>query len=139
MGQTLLTLASIVLLSVIAIQIGQMYTSSVSSTVETQLTADAINFARDVAEDVHSYAFRYNDLDNAFGNFTDVNNPATRIEFTPQVGITFYATVELGQEENLRHNVPGRMATIRVYEEERPNQFRMIATNKVSVFDLNSN
>ena len=138
-GQTLLTLASIVLLAIISMSIRSMYTQSVHNTVDSQLTSDALNFGRDLSEEIHSYAFRYTELDGVYGSKNDVTHPNTRIEFTPQVGVTFYATIELSAEQELKHGQDGRIVTIHIFEEQREDEFEQVAEYVTTVFNLNPN
>ena len=125
-GQTLLTLFSLVLLAIVSIGIKQMYVESVHNTIDAQVTSDALNFGRDLAEELHSYSMRYDQLDNQFGTFTDVNNPATRIEYTSSVGETYYATIELSEQMLLPHEEIGRQAKIKLYEAVG-SEYRLIA------------
>ncbi|TVP98972.1 MAG: hypothetical protein EA359_17635 [Balneolaceae bacterium] len=135
-GQTLLTLASIVLLGIISMSVRSMYVQSVNNTVGTQVTSDALNFGRDMAEEIHSFAFNYDQLDAVYGQFNDVTNPATRIEFTPQVGRTLYATIQLSSEQVLKHGQMGRSVNIRVFEEEREDEFTLVAEYITAVLPL---
>ncbi len=132
-----MALAAIVLLSIVTMGIRQMYVQSVTTTVDSQNTSDALNFGRDLSEEIHTYAFRYNELDGVYGSVNDVTNANTRIEFTSQVGTTFYATIELFTEQELKQGQYGRMVTIRIFEEEREDEFRQIAEYVTSVFNLN--
>lgn len=116
-GQVFLTLASLILLGYIALNIQRMYVSSVETTVEMQMSSDAINFGRDLSEEVQSYMYKYSQLDTQFGNLDDVTDPSKRRSDTSQVGEIFHATVELSGEEVLEHGHSGRLATIRVFEE----------------------
>lgn len=116
-GQVLLTLASLVLLGLISLNIHRMYVSSVETTVDMQMTSDAVNLGRDISEEIQSYAYKYSQLDAQFGDFDDVNDPNKRRSDTSQVGEIFHATIELSPEKILEHNQVGRVATIVVYEE----------------------
>lgn len=116
-GQVLLTLASLILLGLITLNIHRMYVSSVETTVDMQMTSDAVNFGRDLSEEVQSYAHKYSQLNAQFGNYDDVNDPNKRRSDTSQVGEIFHATIELSSETVLEHGQIGRMATITVYEE----------------------
>jgi hypothetical protein len=49
-GQIFLTLSSLVLLAIISLNIREMYVQSVNNTVDAQVTNDAINFGRDISE-----------------------------------------------------------------------------------------
>ena len=138
-GQTILTLASIVLLAIITMSIRSMYTQSVHQTVGSQETADALNLGRDIAETLHSYSFRYDQLDSDFGGLNDVTDENSRIEFESQIEGTLYATVELSAEEVLIHDQLGRRATIRIYKEEREGDFRMKAEYTTAILDLFNN
>lgn len=116
-GQVFLTLASLVLLGIISFNIQQMYLSSVETTVDMQMTNDAVNFGRDLSEEVQSYAFKYGQLDAQLGGLDDETDPSSRRSDTSQVGRIFHATIELSSEIELDHGQNGRWATIRVYEE----------------------
>lgn len=116
-GQVMLTLASLILLGYIALNIQRMYVSAVETTVESQMTADAVNFGRDLSEEVQSYMYKYSQLDTDFGDMNDIYDPGERRSDTSQVGQIFHATVELSSEMLLNHGQNGRLATIRVYEE----------------------
>lgn len=116
-GQVFLTLASLVLLGYISLNIQRMYVSSVETTVDMQMTNDAVNFGRDLSEEVQSYAYKYGQLDAQLGGLDDVTNSSSRRSDTSQVGEVFHATIELSSETSLDHGQTGRWATIKVYEE----------------------
>lgn len=116
-GQVFLTLASLVLLGIISFNIRQMYVGSVETTVDMQMTYDAISFGRDLSEEVQYYAYNYGQLEAAFGELDDPNDPNKRRTDTSQVGQIFHATVELSSEQVLAHGQSGRLATITIYEE----------------------
>lgn len=136
-GQVLLTLAAIVLLSYISLNIQQMYVQSVGSTVDSQYTSDALNFGRDISERVQSFAFKYDQLMNEFGGLNDVTDPDSRIEFTSQVGESFFATVDISDEGELIHNQNGRTATIRVYiYNDSSDQYQLQAEYVTAITEL---
>lgn len=135
-GQTLLALASIVLLSIITMSIRQMYVQSVNTTVESQEMSDALNFGRDIAEEVQLYAFRYDDLDSRFGHLDDETDPARRWTFESQIEKVYHATVELSSEQTLKHGQLGRIATIKIFEEEREDEYKMVAEYNTAVSRL---
>lgn len=116
-GQVFLTLGSLVLLGIIVLNIHRMYASSVETTVDMQMTADAVNLGRDLSEEVQSYMYNYGQLDARFGNLDDPMDPNGRRTDTSQVGQIFHATVALSNEMVLEHGQNGRLATIRVFEE----------------------
>lgn len=116
-GQVFLTLGSLVLLGIIAFNIQQMYVSSVETTVDMQMTSDAVNFGRDLSEEVQSYMYKYDQLAADFGGLDDETDPNSRRSDTSQVGRIFHATVELSNEMVLEHGQSGRLATVTVYEE----------------------
>jgi hypothetical protein len=117
-GQVFLTLASLVLLGIISLNIHQMYVSSVETTVDMQMTSDAVNFGRDLSEEVQSYSYKYSQLDAQLGGLDDETDPGSRRSDTSQVGRIFHATIELSSEIELDLGQNGRWATIRVYEEQ---------------------
>jgi len=120
-GQTILTLASIVLLAIITMSIRQTYVQSVHNSVDAQYTSDAVNFGRTLSERLQSYSSDpnlYNELDNDFGAFNDETDPGARLEFISPAGETLYATIDLSAETNLLYDQTGRRAVIRIYEEE---------------------
>lgn len=116
-GQVFLTLASLVLLGLISLNIQRMYVSSVETTVEMQMANDALNFGRSLSEEVQSYAYKYGQLDSQLGGLDDETDPSSRRSDTSQVGRVFHATIELSNEIELDHGQNGRWATIKVYEE----------------------
>ena len=139
-GQVLLTLASLVLLGYIVLNIQQMYAGSVETTVDMQMTADAVNFGRDLSEEIQSYMYKFGQLDARFGNLDDVTDPSKRRSDTSQVGQIFHATVNLIDRVDLlpdmAGNQPGKIAEIRVYEEvDDTLQFK--AELVTSVIDMN--
>lgn len=134
-GQTLLALASIVLLSIITMSIRSMYVQSVHTTVESQEMADALNFGRDIADELQSFAYRYSELDATFGDLNDVTDVDSRWEFESQIGKKYYATVDLSTEQPLKHGQLGRMATIIIYEEDN-GDYEMIAEYATAIAPL---
>lgn len=116
-GQVFLTLASLVLLGYISLNIQRMYVSSVETTVDMQMTNDAVNFGRSLSEEVQSYSYKYGQLNAQLGGLDDETDPNSRRSDTSQVGEIFHATIELSNEIELDHGQNGRWATIRVYEE----------------------
>lgn len=136
-GQVFLTLGSLVLLGIIAFNIQQMYVSSVETTVDMQMTSDAVNFGRDLSEEIQSYMYKYGQLVAHFGDMDDANDPSKRRSDTSQVGQVFHATVDLSDEMVLEHGQNGRIATIRVFEEVDDSiQFK--AEFATSVLDMGS-
>lgn len=116
-GQVFLALASLVLLGIISLNIHQMYVTSVETTVDMQMTADAVSFGRDLSEEVQSYAYKYSQIDAQLGGLDDETDPNSRRSDTSQVGRVFHATIDLSSEQPLDLGQNGRWATIRVYEE----------------------
>lgn len=136
-GQVFLTLASLVLLGYIAFNIQQMYVSSVETTVEMQMTSDAVNLGRDLSEEIQSYMYKYDQLETQFGDMDDVTDPGERRSDTSQIGQIFHATVELSGEMVLEHGQNGRLATITVYEEV-DNDYVMKSEFVTSVVNMGS-
>jgi hypothetical protein len=123
-GQTLLALASIVLLAIITMSIRNIYVQSVHNSIDTLYTTEALNFGRTLSERIQSYSsspLMYNELDNDFSGFDDVNDAGSRIEFLAPSGNSLYATVELSAEINVLYGQTGRLATIRIFEEVNDN------------------
>lgn len=116
-GQTLLTLAAIVLLSLISLNIGQMHVKAVEATVDGQETNDAMNIGVDIIEELQSYSYNYDELESRFGDMDDVTDEDKRRRYTSQIGEVYYATVELSSEETILHGQTGRRATVNIYEE----------------------
>lgn len=138
-GQTLLTLLAIVLLAVISLNIRQMYLQSVETTVETQEDSDAINYGRDIVEDLQSYAYNYWRLVPDYGSLDDVNDKNRRLKRISQVGKTYYSTVELSDEKSILHGQAGRTASVKVYERtEAGDGFRMIVEYKTAILPISS-
>lgn len=112
-----------------------MYVQSVNTTVESQEMADALNFGRDIADELQSFAYRYDDLNERFGDLNDVTNEDSRWEFESQIDKKYYATVDLSLEQPLKHGQTGRMATIIIYEEEN-GDYKMIAEYATAIAPL---
>jgi hypothetical protein len=156
-GQTLLALASIVLLSIITMSIRSMYVQSVETTVESQEMQDAINFGRDISEELQSFAFgfsdmgaiqsRMNSLSGQFQSSNTVLNEKTssanslwivKREEESQIGRQYYASIEMptSMQTLTSHNQQGVIATIRIFEEIEDNEFEKIAEYRTAVLPL---
>ena len=116
-SQTLLSVGSIILVSIITISLGKMYVQSVENSVHAQYSQDAINYGRDLCEQVQAYAFNYDDLYDHFGDLNDVTDPGSRLTFTSQVGRTLHAVFQVSGEETFDFGQTGRRVEIIVYEE----------------------
>lgn len=114
-GQTIITIGAVILFSIIALNVQQIYVESVGSRVEYQSTGNALSIGWDLAEELQSYTFNYNQLDQDYGGLNDLSDPLGRLEVLSQMDELFYVTVELSNEKELIHNQFGRTATIRVY------------------------
>ncbi|TVR13363.1 MAG: hypothetical protein EA391_14320 [Balneolaceae bacterium] len=139
-GQTLLTLASIVLLAIISMNIRSMYVQSVQTTVNSQHTADALNYGRDLGERVQSYVFNYGEILNSrYASMNDINDPAGRDSTLSPANKMLYATTEIGNEIPVLYNHQGRLITIRIYERNdmNSNQFDFLAEYITAITDLN--
>jgi uncharacterized protein (UPF0333 family) len=136
-GQTLLTLAAIVLLSIIVLQIGAMHVEAVNTTVETQETNDAINIAEDVIETLQSYTYNYDEIMEEYGGLDDVSDENKRLQITSEIGEVYYITVELSSEETIQHGQTGRRATVQIYEEsETGDDYDMLAELRTAILPL---
>lgn len=136
-GQTLLTLLAIVLLGIISLSIMQMHHRAVKTTVGTQEDSDAINYGRDIVEDLQSYAYKYSQLVTDYGDLDDVNDSNKRLSRISQVGIVYYSTVELSEEKSILHGQVGRTASVKVYENaEAGNGYEMIAEFKTAILPI---
>lgn len=156
-GQTLLALASIVLLSLITMSMRSSYVQSVETTVEAQEMQDAINFGRDISEELQSFAFgfsdmgaiqsRMNSLSGQFQSSNTVLNEKTssanslwiiKREEETQIGNQYYASVEMptSMQTLTSHNQQGVIAIIRIFEEKKENEFEKIAEYSTAVLPL---
>ena len=142
-GQTLLALAAIVLLSIVTMSIRQMYVQSVNNTVESQHTADALNFGRDISERIHTFSTRYFDFDTEYGDCTndsfdleDIDTNCTFVMNT-MAGENFIATLLVSGESDIEIGTAtqtGRLVTIRIFSEDDGDsefkaEYRTILTN----------
>lgn len=114
-GQTIITIGAVILFALIAMNVQQIYVESVGNRVEYQSTSDALSIGWELAEEIQSYAFKYDQLDADFGGLNDLNNPLSRLEIHSQIGELYYITIELSIEKLMIHNQIGRTATIRVH------------------------
>ncbi|MCC5942370.1 MAG: hypothetical protein JJU37_12595 [Balneolaceae bacterium] len=133
-GQTLLALAAIVLLSIITMSIRQMYVQSVNTTVNSQHTADALNFGRDISERIHTFSTRYLDFVDEYGGCTadtfDLEDVDTNciFEMNSMAGESYIATLLVSPEGDIDIGPAiqtGRVITIRIFSErDDVNTFR---------------
>lgn len=114
-GQTIITIGAVILFGIIAVNVQQIYVQAVMSRVEYQSTSSALSIGSNLAEEIQSYAFDYNELDNTYGGLNNLNDPLARLEIRSQIDELFYVTIELSNEKELVHNIYGRTATIRVH------------------------
>ena len=114
-GQTIITIGAIILFAIMAMNVQQIYVESVGNRVEYQSTSDALSIGWDLAEELQSYAFQYNNLDQEYGGLNDLNDPLSRLEVRSQIDELYYVTIELSMEKLMIHNQMGRTATIRVH------------------------
>lgn len=114
-GQTMLTIGALIIFGIIAMNVRQLYVQSIVNRVDDQTTSSAMSIGWNIAEEIQSYAFQYDNLDTAFGGFDNVNDSLSRMEIRSQIDELFYATVNLSEEKKLIHEQIGRTATIRVY------------------------
>lgn len=114
-----------------------MYVQSVETTIDTQEEADAINYGRDIVEDLQSYAYKYSQLVADYGNLDDVSDENSRLTRTSQVGKVYYSTVELSDEISILHGQSGRTASVKVYENaEAGNGFEIIAEFRTAILPI---
>ena len=120
-GQVFLSLGALILLAIVSIGIQQLFVQSVQETVGSQKTADAVNYGRDISEEVYSFAFSFNDiedLEQALSNeYSGYQTPENGKKFRSQIGKLYSAVFELDKKENTTHNQQGIEVTIRVYEQ----------------------
>lgn len=150
-GQTLLSLAAIVLLSIITMSIRQMYVQSVNNTVDAQYTSDALNFGRDLTERVHRRSgstLNYNSFIQEYNNCIEPENPEEidietysqncKINYNSIAGQTYVGLITISPNtEDFDMGVvvqTGRYVTIRVFKEENEEflqdaEYRTIVTN----------
>lgn len=140
-GQTLLTLASIVLLAIISMNIRSMYVQSVHTTVNSQHTSDALNYGRDLSEEIQSYVFNYGEIINSrYASMNDINDPGNRDSTLSPTNKMLYATTDISNEQPVLYNHHGRLITIRIYERNNmdSNQFDFLAEYVTAITDLNA-
>jgi hypothetical protein len=138
-GQTLLTLASIVLLAIISMSIRSTYLQSVNNSVQTQYTSDALDYGRTLSERVQAYSADpalYSELVNDFGGLTDETDASSRLEYVSPAGETLYATVEISAEKVVLFDQMGREVTIRVYDAKNENDITLISEYVTVVVNL---
>lgn len=114
-GQTILTIGALVIFGIIAMNVRSLYVQSIANRVDDQTTSSAMSIGWNIAEEIQSYAFKYDSLDSAFGGLNNVNSSLSRLEIQSQINELFYVTVNLSAEKVLIHNQIGRTATVRVY------------------------
>lgn len=114
-GQTIITIGAVILFALIAMNVQQMFVESAGNRVEYQSTSNALSIGWNLAEEIQSYAFNYDQLDQVYGGLNDLNDSLGRLEVRSQMDELFYITIELSDEKELIHDQFGRTATIRVH------------------------
>lgn len=120
-SQTFLAIGAIFLFSITSLNVNRMNVKSVNSSVDNQITNDAVNFGRDMSDMVQSFAFRYDDLMNQIGGLNDVTSSSHRMTRTTDFGYTLHAVFDISNEETLQHGQTGRLVAIRIFHEEHGN------------------
>lgn len=115
-GQTLLTLAAIVLFMYTALNVNRNYVNGIEQNLSQQKYISAINYGQSIAEQFYAQSTNYGELDDAYGDLDDVTDQDHRLQTVTAFEDTLYATVNLSGEHELQHSVMGRTATITVYE-----------------------
>ena len=119
-GQVFLSLGALILLAIVSIGIQQLFVQSVQETVGSQKTADAVNYGRDISEEVYSFAFQYNDVDELHSGLNDkysgYQTSETGKKFRSQIGKLYSAVFEVVKKD-YSANQTGVEVTIRVYEQ----------------------
>jgi len=114
-GQTIITIGAVILFALIAMNVQQMFVESAGNRVEYQSTSNALSIGWNLAEEIQSYAFNYDQLDQVYGGLNDLNDSLGRLEVRSQMDELFYITIDLSDEMELIHDQVGRTATIRVH------------------------
>lgn len=135
-GQTFLTLGAIVLLSIISLQIGGMHVEAVNTTVESQVTNDAINIAEDIIENLQSYTYNYDQIEEHYSGLDDVTEENKRLQVISEIGEMYYVTVDLSNEETIQHGQTGRRATVQIYEETESGGYNRLAELRTAILPL---
>ncbi len=125
-GQAILALGALSILMYISTGITRSYLQSATETVRIQKELDAITFGRTLSETMFSQRGNYTSFDQLFGAYDDVTNPNTRFAYGTPSGDSLFAIIQLSSESVLMHGVNGRIATIRVFDENDGN-FNQIA------------
>ncbi|MDR8392598.1 hypothetical protein NC796_15690 [Aliifodinibius sp. S!AR15-10] len=113
-GQTLLTLAAIVLFMITALNVNRNYVQAVEQNLDQQKYINAINYGESLADEFYSQASNYENAEDVYGDYDDVTDPNRRLEKVTTMGDTLYATIHITEQE-LKHNVVGKKGTITVY------------------------
>ena len=136
-GQTLLTLAAIVLLAIITMGIRSMYLQSVNTSVDAQYTSDALNFGRDLSERVHRHSGTTENYNNFINTYIDGNclenfdedeidldsfNNDCKVNYNSVSGETFIGLITISpSDEDFDFGVveqTGRYVNVRVFREK---------------------
>lgn len=132
-GQTVLTIGALIIFGIIAMNVRSLYVQSIVNRVDDQTTSSAMSIGWTIAEEIQSYAFRYDSLDAAFGGMDNLNSSLSRMEIRSQINELFYVTVDLSAEKELIHEQFGRTAIIRVY---RSNDLALKTEYRTAVVSL---
>ena len=126
-GQVFLSLGALILLAIVSIGIQQLFVQSVQETVGSQKTADAVNYGRDLSEEVYSFAFNHKDISGSGGTvglepalrneYDGYQTPETGKKFRSQIGKLYSATFDIETKTNVAHQQDGVEVRIRIYEQ----------------------
>ena len=116
-GQAILALGALSILMYISTGITRSYLQSATETVRIQKELDAITFGRSLSETMFSQRGNYDNFDQLFGAYNNVEDPETRFVYSTPSGYELYATVQLSAQQALIQGVEGRIATVTIFDE----------------------
>ncbi|MDZ7693587.1 MAG: hypothetical protein U5K69_21125 [Balneolaceae bacterium] len=115
-AQTILALGAIVLFMITALNVNRNYVRGVKQNLDQQKYINAINYGQTIAGGIYSQVNNYDNIEDVYGDYDDVTDPARRLQTVTSLNDTLFATVALSGEEVLVHGTNGKKATITVYE-----------------------
>lgn len=131
-GQTLLAIGGLILLMNITLSINRSQMSSLTDTFDHQLTLDAVNYGQSVIEVILYSVREYSELEALYQNYSDVNDPNSRLTNEASFGDTLYAVIGLSDETMLINNINGRCVSVFVYVKEK-NEYSLLVEYRAAV------
>jgi hypothetical protein len=118
-----------------ALNVNRVYISSVGETTKYQQSLDAINYAQSLSDAIYAQASSYDRIDQIYGAYNNINQKSSRLSIYTALGDSLHATVIFSPEHTVHEGVNGRVATIRVFNQQN-GQYSQIVETVATLIEL---